>query len=132
MNLFLKIINLISLINKVVCIVPIVPLKPGAIYQNKIYIPIIGKQIIEAEIISDNLANIRLKGLINEQGSAKYFNKNNKDIMNLSYNLKNIIKKYNTELSFPYYDIENDEILFNLNIKKFNYNKQIKMTAIDK
>ena len=131
MNLFLKIINLISLINKVACIVPVVTLKFGSIYQNKINIPIIGKQIIEAEIISDNLAYIRLKGLINEQGTAKYFNKNNKDVINLSYNLKNIIKKYNTKLSFPYYDIENDEILFYLNIKKFNYNKQIKMTAID-
>lgn len=132
MNFFFKIINLISLINKVACIVPVVTLKFGTIYQNKINIPIIGKQIIEAEIISDNLAYIRLKGLINEQGTVKYFNKNNKDVINLSYNLKNIIKKYNTELSFPYYNIENDEILFNLNIKKFNYNKQIKMTAIDK
>ena len=132
MNLFFKIINLISLFHNVVSIIPVIPLKPGTIYQNKINIPIIGKQIIEAEIISDNLANIRLKGLINEQGTAKYFNKNNKDIINLSYNLKNIIKKYNTELSFPYYDNKNDEILFNLNIKKFNYNKKIKMTVIDK
>ncbi len=38
------------------CIVPQV----GSIYHKKINIPIIGKQIIEAEIFNNNLALIRL------------------------------------------------------------------------
>lgn len=52
-------------------------------------------------------------------------------MIKFSYNLRKIIKKYKTELTFPYYDIENDEILFNLNVKVINYNTKIKMSRIN-
>ena len=109
---------------------PIVIPKPGSIYQKNLYIPIIGQQIIEAEVLSNNYAFIRLDGIINEKGTVKYLNKNDKHIIKFSYNLRKIIKKYKSELTFPYYDINNDEILFNLNIKVINYNTKIKMSRI--
>ena len=118
-------INIIPNLNSV-----IVP-KLGSIYQKNLYIPIIGKQVIEAEVITNNYAFIRLQGLINEKATAKYINRNERHMIKFSYNLRKIIKKYKTELTFPYYDIENDEILFNLNIKVINYNTKIKMSRIN-
>lgn len=105
--------------------------KPGSIYQKNLYIPIIGKQIIEAKVINNNYASIRLQGLINEKGTVKCINKNDKYMIKFSYNLRKIIKKYKTELTFPYYNIENDEILFNLNVTIINYNTKIKMSRIN-
>ena len=52
------------------------------IYQKKIYIPIVGKQIIEAEVITNNHAYLKLEGLINEKGTVKYINDNNKSSSN--------------------------------------------------
>lgn len=118
-------INIIPNLNSV-----IVP-KLGSIYQKNLYIPIIGKQVIEAEVITNNYAFIRLQGLINEKATAKYINRNERHMIKFSYNLRKIIKKYKTELTFPYYDIENDEILFNLNVKVINYNTKIKMSRIN-
>ena len=118
-------INIIPNLNSV-----IVP-KSGSIYQKNLHIPIIGKQVIEAEVITNNYAFIRLQGLINEKGTAKYINRNERHMIKFSYNLRKIIKKYKTELTFPYYDIENDEILFNLNVKVINYNTKIKMSRIN-
>ena len=56
-------------------------------------------------------------------------NKNIQDgyYIKLSYNLRNIIKKYNIELNDFYYDNLNDYILFTLHIKLINYKSQIKM-----
>ena len=118
-------INVVSNLNNVV-----IP-KPGNIYQKNLRFPIIGKQIIEAEVVTNNYALIRLQGLINKNGTVKYINRNNKHMIIFSYNLRKIIKKYKTELTFPYYDIENDVILFNLNIKVINYNNKIKMSRIN-
>lgn len=118
-------INIIPNLNSV-----IVP-KLGSIYQKNLYIPIIGKQVIEAEVLTNNYAFIRLQGLINEKATAKYINRNERHMIKFSYNLRKIIKKYKTELTFPYYDIENDEILFNLNVKVINYNTKIKMSRIN-
>lgn len=127
MIFFMYIMNIITITNSLVTTIP----KPGNIYQKKLNIPIIGKQIIQAEIVTNNYAFIKLEGLINEKGTAKYVNSNNKHLIKFSYNLRKIIKKYKTELTFPYYDIENDEILFNLNIKVINYNTRIKMVRIN-
>lgn len=127
MNILFYIVNIISTTSTLVTIIP----KPGNIYQKKLYIPIIGKQLIEAEIVTNNYAFIRLEGLINEKGTAKYFNANDKHMIKFSYNLRKIIKKYKTELTFPYYDIENDEILLNINIKVINYKTKMKMSRIN-
>lgn len=120
-----------SFINIIPNLNPDIIPKPGSIYQKNLYIPIIGKQIIEAEVMTNNFAFIRLEGLINKKGTAKYINRNDKHMIKFSYNLIKIIKKYKTELTFPYYDIENDEILFNLNVKVINYNTKIKMSRIN-
>ena len=127
MIFFMYILNIITITNSLITNIP----KPGNIYQKNLNIPIIGKQIIQAEIVTNNFAFIKLDGIINEKGTAKYINSNNKHFMKFSYNLRKIIKKYKTELTFPYYNIENDEILFNLNIKVINYNKIIKMVRIN-
>lgn len=122
---------IISFINIIQNLNPIIIPKPGSIYQKNLYIPIIGKQVIEAEVITNNYAFIRLQGLINEKGTVKYINRNNRHTIKFNYNLRKIIKKYKTELTFPYYDIKNDEILFNLNVKVINYNTKIKMSRIN-
>jgi len=127
----LILLYMISFINIIPNLNPIIIPKPGSIYQKNLYIPIIGKQVIEAEVITNNYAFIRLQGLINEKGTAKYINRNDRHMIKFSYNLRKIIKKYKTELTFPYYDIENDEILFNLNVKVINYNTKIKMSRIN-
>ena len=125
--MIILLINLITVISSFVTIIP----KSGSIYQKKLYIPIIGKQIIQAEIITNDYAFIKLEGIINEKGTIKYINKNNKHSIKFSYNLRKIIKKFKTELTFPYYDVENDQILFNLNVKVINYKTKIAMSRIN-
>ena len=127
MFILLYFINFINIVHN---LTPFVVPKAGSKYQKNLYIPIIGKQVIEAEVITNNYAFITLHGLINEKGTIKYININDRHMIKLSYNLRKIIKKYKTELTFPYYDIENDEILFNLNVKVINYNTKIKMSRI--
>ena len=127
----LILLYMISFINIIPNLNPIIIPKPGSIYQKNLYIPIIGKQIIEAEVITNNYAFIRLEGLINKKGTVKYINRNDKHMIKFSYNLRKLMNKYKTELTFPYYDIENDEILFNLNVKVINYNTKIKMSRIN-
>jgi hypothetical protein len=102
----------------------------SGIYQKKLNIPIFGKQIIEAEIITNNYALIKLEGIINEKGTIRYIHKNNNHFMKFSYNLRKVIKKYKTELSSPHYDIENDQFIFDINVKVINYNTKIKMSKI--
>lgn len=121
----------INCINIIVNLTPNVIPTPGNIYQQNLNIPIIGKQTIQAEVVANNYAFIKLQGIINENGTAKYISNNNKHIIKLSYNLREIIKKYKTELMYLYYDIEKDEILFNLNVKVINYNTKIKMSRIN-
>lgn len=124
----LFLVNLITsiLYNKVNYIIP----KVGSIYQKKINIPFIGKQIIEVEIFSSNLALIRLYGLVNKYGSINYFYNDDKYILKFNYNLRKTIKKYKTDITFPYYDVNNDQILFNINIKSIKYSSKIQMNRI--
>lgn len=126
--MFLQLLLLfINFISKTPIIIP----NAGSIYQHNLNIPIIGEQIIKAEIVTNNYAYITLGGFINERGTVKYINKNNENTLKFSYNIRKIIKKYKTEFSFPYYDIKNDKILFNLHIKIINYNKSIIMKKIN-
>ena len=119
------------LLNFVLTLITLVLPPPGSVYQKKINIPIIGSQVIETKVITNNFAYITLSGLINEKGTAKYINSRNKHYIRFSYNLRKIIKKYNTEFTFPYYDDELDEIFFNLNVKLINFNTKIKMKRIN-
>ena len=71
------------------------------------------------------MAFIKLEGMINENGTARYLHNDNKEIVYLSWNLRKIMKKFKSEFSFPSYDIENDRIIFNLKVKPIFFNKKI-------
>ena len=62
--LFLCISNVYSII---------LPL-PGSIYSKRINFPLIGYQLIQTEIITDNLIYLTLEGLVNECGTIRYIN----------------------------------------------------------
>jgi hypothetical protein len=111
---------LFTLINKNVCF-PLI----GETYSTTVYIPLIGKQTIETKMIDKNMAFIKLEGMINENGTARYLHNDNKEIIFLSCNLRKIMKKFKSEFSFPSYDIENDRIIFNLKVKPIFLNKKI-------
>ena len=114
---------------------------PGSIYEKIINIPLVGQQIIETEVLSENNAYVKLDGLIKNEGSIKYKENNNKFIKSLnsersyiikpSNNLRKIIKKYKIEITSLNYDYEKDCIIFNLYVKLFNYKTCITMNRIN-
>ena len=113
-------IVLFSFINKNVCF-PLI----GETYSTTVNVPLIGKQTIETRMINKNMAFIKLEGLINENGTARYLYNDNKQLIYLSYKLRKIMKKFKSEFSFPSYDIDNDIIIFNLKVKPIFFNKKI-------
>lgn len=113
-------IVLFSFINKNVCF-PLI----GETYSTTVIVPLIGKQTIETRMINKNMAFIKLEGMINENGTARYLHNDNKEIVYLSWNLRKIMKKFKSEFSFPSYDIENDRIIFNLKVKPIFFYKKI-------
>jgi hypothetical protein len=131
MLFILQLFNILSLLfhnnNKQLLLFP----SPGNTYYKKINLPLFGYQSIETKIITNNSGFIQLNGLINEKGTVKLINTNDYYMIKFSYNLRKIIKKYKTEFTFPYYDINNDKIFFNLNVKVINYNKKIKLDRIN-
>lgn len=111
---------------------------PGSIYEKKIIVPLIGHQIIETEVITENRAYVRLDGLIKNDGSIKYIAKNINNaqtersyIIKPSNNLRKIIKKYKIEITSLNYDYEKDCIMFNLYVKLFNYKTNIIMNRLN-
>ena len=114
-----------SLINRNICF-PLI----GETYSTTVYVPLIGKQTIETRMINKNMAFIKLEGMINENGTARYLHNDNKEIIYLSWNLRKIMKKFKSEFSFPCYDIENDRIIFNLKVKPIFFNKKIILEKI--
>lgn len=111
---------LFTLINKNACF-PII----GDTYSTNVIVPLIGKQSIETRMINKNMAFIKLQGIINENGTARYLHNDNREIIYLSWNLRKIMKKFKSEFSIPSYDIENDRIIFNLKVKPIFLNKKI-------
>ena len=102
--------------------------KVGKIYYKNFKVPLIGNQKIQTEIKTDNLATIKLEGIINELGTIRYFKLDtDKPLIRLSPNLKKIVKTFNIEYSIPYYDYENDRIIFIVNIKTINYKTEVIM-----
>ena len=102
----------------------------GSSYKTIVHVPLIGTQTIETTMITDNTAFIKLNGMINENGTARYIYNDKKEIVYLSWNLRKIMKKFKSEFSFPFYDIENDIIVFNLKVKPIFFNKKIKLKNI--
>lgn len=104
---------------------------PGSIYEKNINFPLIGKQYVETEIITNNYANIKLKGLINNEGYIKYISNNDKYIFKVSHSLRKLIKKYNIEIINLYYNSENDSIDINVNIKYIRYKSFIQLERLN-
>lgn len=104
--------------------------KQGSLYGKTINLPLIGCQTIKTRIISDKMAYINLEGIINENGTAKYIKNNRKEIVLLSWNLRKLMRKFRSEFSFPYYDIENDEIIFKLKVRTIFLDKKIILKKI--
>ena len=102
----------------------------GIVYGKTVKLPIIGKQYIETEYINKNTAAIRLQGIINNNGTSKIFYENNKEIIELSDNLARIMNKFRCKLNKPYYDIENDKIIFELCFKSI-LSKKVILDRID-
>lgn len=94
------------------------------IYKTKIVIPLIGSQNIEYERIKKYESQVRLKGIINDKGSV-YINK--QDIYDYSFDevLQKIINKYKCELYNPYYNYEDDVIVFKIKIKLLKFGKTL-------
>ena len=103
----------------------------GIIYGKTVKLPIVGKQYIETEYINKNTAAIRLQGIINNNGTSTISYKNNQEIIELSDNLINIMDKFRCKLNKPYYDIENDKIIFELCFKSI-ISKKVILYRIDK
>tara|TARA_B100001093_G_scaffold515384_1_gene591599 strand:+ start:96 stop:473 length:378 start_codon:yes stop_codon:yes gene_type:complete len=122
MKLLLFIINIINLINA--AYIPQI----GNIYNKQLVFPLIGRQLIETEIISNTLLEVRLSGLVNDNGSAKYTIKDNNIEIELSDNLKELMKKKRSEFKFSHYDIDKDIVFINLFIKLIYFKKTISLT----
>ena len=104
----------------------------GSIYNNKINIPFIGYQFIEAEVKNNTTALIKLEGMINEVGIVKCVYNYNEPVIEFSNNINKIMNKYNSELSAAYYDNEKDKIIFNINVKSIKFKKRIILNKVNK
>jgi hypothetical protein len=103
------------------------------VYSGCLVIPLIGKQNIEFERLKENTSRVRLYGLINCNGLV-YNDKNENDendhiamTYELDHYLKNIMTKYRCTIDAPYYDVNNDSILFVLKINMLGLTKSIKL-----
>ena len=113
---------LLSALSNVVQLPPI-----NNIYIATVNVPVIGKQNIEYERLSELKSEIRMSGIINDVAYINYNlvtnNSNKLYKYELDNNLIRILKKYRCELSNPSYtpftDIASIEILVRLiNFKK--------------
>jgi len=101
------------------------------VYSGYLVIPLIGKQYIEFERLKENTSRVRLYGLINCNGLVYNANTNTKYETPMNYELdpylKNIMTKYRCTMETPYYDVNNDTILFVLKINMIGLTKRIKL-----
>ena len=116
---FLPILSLINTNIKPLTIPPI-----GNIYGKTFTIPFVGKQYIETEYINNNIACIRLNGIINTNGTSTRYYNNNEETFKLSDNLIKTMNKFKCTINSSYYDNINDIIIINLYFKSI-INKNI-------
>jgi hypothetical protein len=95
------------------------------VYSGYIIVPLIGKQNIEFERLKENTSRVRLYGLINCNGLV--YNDDTTMNYELDPYLKNIMTKYRCTMETPYYDVNNDTILFVLKINMIGLTKRIKL-----
>lgn len=111
--IILKIFTIMGIIiNNINNIPPI-----GNVYGKNINLPIIGKQYIETEYTNSSTAIIRLKGVVNANGASYISYRDNNVIIEFSDNLIKIMKRFRCKLLEPYYDVDNDLIIFQLYIQ---------------
>ena len=97
----------------------------GNIYKKTLYLPFLGVQNIETEFSSNNLIYIRLNGMVKENGTAKYKVVGEDINLNLSDNLKTLMKKRRSEFSFTKYDREDDKLYLKIYIRPLFLKKNI-------
>lgn len=103
----------------------------GRQYSKIINFPMLGKQEIISEVLSKNMVGITLNGVINLNGTAKYYNNEMQDLIVLSYNLRKTLKMLQVEFDKPQYDNEKDSVLFRLKIRPIFYSKNIVLDRIN-
>lgn len=94
------------------------------VYKTSLNIPFVGSQKVEYERTDLYISQVRLDGIINECGNV-YLNKNNLYDYTIDEVLKRIVDKYKCSLDNPYYDHENDIVVFKLKIKVIKFSKTI-------
>ena len=109
------------------------------VYSVVLVFPLLGNQNIEFERLKKNTSQVRLSGLINCKGyiynditDLKDSNYEKKTCMNyeLDNTLKNIMTKYRCSIEAPYYDVNNDIILFVLKINMLGLTKSVKLLSV--
>ena len=115
---------LLSTLTNVVRLPPI-----NNIYCTTVNVPVVGKQNIEYERLSELKSEIRMSGIINDIAYINYNLVSNDSNKLYSYELDNnlikILKRYRCELSNPTYSPTTDIATINLLIKLINFNKII-------
>jgi len=97
----------------------------GRQYGKTITIPLIGKQEIISKILSKNNSAIYLKGIVNQNGTAKYLHKDKEDFVILSYNLRKTMRTLQIDFDIPEYDSKKDRVIFRLKVRPIFYSKKI-------
>lgn len=106
------------------------------VYSVALVFPLLGNQKIEFERLKKNTSQIRLSGLINCKGyiynDITDLKDEKKTYMNyeLDNTLKNIMNKYRCSIEAPYYDVNNDIILFVLKINMLGLTKSVKLLSV--
>jgi hypothetical protein len=109
------------------------------VYSVALVFPLLGNQNIEFERLNKNTSQVRLNGLINCKGyiynditDLQDANYEKKTYMNyeLDNTLKNIMTKYRCSIEAPYYDVNNDIILFVLKINMLGLTKSVKLLSV--
>jgi hypothetical protein len=105
------------------------------VYSVSLVFPLLGNQNIEFERLKHNISQVRLRGLINSNGYV-YNNENTenheKKCINyeLDNTLTNIMNKYRCTIEAPYYDVNNDIILFVLKINILGLTRSVKLLNV--
>ena len=120
----------VLILNMLLSILYLIISNPGNIYRKIVSHSFFGNQNIETEFIDQSLISIRLIGVINYEGTAKYTLIDDIIDIELSDNLKSLMKKTNTKFILNY-DDKNDIINIDLYIKSIVYRKNIKLRRVN-
>ena len=102
----------------------------GRQYGKTISIPLIGKQEIYSRVLSKNSVGVYLKGIVNQNGTAKYLKSEDRELIVLSYNLRKTLRTLQVDFGRPKYDIKRDCVIFSLRIRPIFYNKKIVLDRV--